>query len=219
MVIALPEPSHNSPHKLWSGSPPPCRRVAESQSRRVAVPLRCLVCWHRLAQQRGPKHWWHLVTGWEHPTHDHKTGTWTQDNSRYLECRVLNGLEPDRTCGNLTAQSMFNRWLVLQRGLVWIYIFRSVRTFLNAPYRSRDRYTGPSGPPACPDALADVAEGTGARCGGDSGRKAKIVLDQVLGGWHGQWNPTLAQYVTVCHCVSCVKRWSCSNLSACQKNT
>ena len=47
---------------------------------------------------------------------------------------------------------------------------------------SCDRYTGPSGPPACPDALADVAEGTGARCAGDSGRKAKIVLDQVLGG-------------------------------------
>lgn len=68
-----------------------------SQSRRVAVPLRCLVCWHRLAQQRGPKHWWHLVTGWEHPTHDHKTGTWTQDNSRYLECRVLNALEPVET--------------------------------------------------------------------------------------------------------------------------
>lgn len=33
VVIALPEPSHNSPHKLWSGSPPPCRRVAESQYR------------------------------------------------------------------------------------------------------------------------------------------------------------------------------------------
>ena len=102
VVIALPEPS---PHKLWwSGSPPRCSRVA--------VPLRCLVCWHRLAQQRGPKHWWRG---------ENILPTTTKPG---LELKILGvqSFEWTRTCGNLTAQSMFNRWLVLQRGLVWIYI-------------------------------------------------------------------------------------------------
>ena len=164
VVIALPKPS---PHKLWwSGSPPPCRRAT--------VPLRCLVCWHRLAQQRGPKHLWRG---------ENILPTSTKPG---LEFKMILGVkifEWTWTSGNLNAQSIFNHSVVLQRGLVWnglnLY-WRSVRTFQCAtqtllegpsvPWSdscdSCDRYTGPSGPPACPDALADVAEGAGAQLWG-----------------------------------------------------